>query len=262
MNRSIVIALLLLSPLSITLQGQTAVVAVLVSTTTTQTVTSYLTLTRTGETTQYGTFTQVSSVQTVTGTTYTTTGVAMVPVQVLTTAAYPVTSIQVTAWQTCGQSGCFGYKSTFTNVYYVSQTGYVLASSPSTVQGAVTSQYVTNVPTTVFSTSASTSTYGTGQVVSITGTQTFTSVSEQAGPSISDMLSQNLWIILVLLAVTLLVLGFKFGRRGGTGPSRVSPPSALAQPVQGPKPGIVYCRNCGTQNPATNQFCGQCSAKL
>ena len=248
MNRSVVIALLLLSPFFVVLQGQTVAMAVLVSSTTTQTVTSYLTLTGTGETTQYETLTQVSSVPTVTGTTYTTTGVTKVPVQVLATAVYPVTSIQVTAWQTCGQSGCFGYKSTFTNVYYVSQTGYVLAYSASMVQGAVTSQYVTSLPTTLFSTSASTSTYATGQVVAITATQTLTSVSEQAGPSISDMLTQNLWIVLVLFAVVLGVLGFRLGRRGGRGPSGISPPG-------------VFCSSCGARMAQEAQFCPKCGQK-
>jgi hypothetical protein len=238
------------------------VLAVLVSSTTTQTVTSYITLTGTGQTTQYGTFTQLSSLQTVTGTTYTTTGVTTVLVQVLTTVIHPVFVTSVSASQTCGPSGCFGYAKTYIITYYSPEVGYMMGYSRSTVVGAVTSQYVTNVPTTVLSTSASTSTYSTGQVATITATQTLTSVSEQAGPSISDMLSQNLWIVLVLFAVVLGVLGFWFGRRGGRGPSVVSPPTASAESVQGPKPGIVYCQNCGTQNPATNEFCGKCGTKL
>jgi hypothetical protein len=243
------------------LQGQPDVLAVLVSSTTTQTVTSYITLTETGETTQYGTITQLTNVQTVTGSTFTTTGVTTVLVQTLTTAVYPVTVKTQTAGSTCSGDPpqCIGWAKVIFVTYYVPTTGYVMGYAQSTVYGTVTSQYVTNVPTTLFSTSASTSTYATGQVVAVTATQTLTSVSEQAGPSISDMLSQNLWIIIVLGVVVLVVLAFRLGRRGGTGPSRVSP---LAQTVQGPKSGTVYCRSCGTQNPAANEFCGKCGTKL
>lgn len=104
-----------------------------------------------------------------------------------------------------------------TVTYYVPKTGYVMSYVKSTVYGTVTSQYVANVPTTLFSTSASTSTFATSQVVAVTATQTLTSVSEQAGRSISDMLSRNLWIILVLGVVVLVVLAFMLGRRRGTG---------------------------------------------
>lgn len=264
MNRSIVIAVLLLSPLSIILENQTSAFAVLVSSTTTQTVTSYVTLTGTGETTQYQTFTQFSSVETTTKTTHTTTGVVMVPIQQLSTVIYPVatTLYAMGVGCACCPQVCSTNTISSVSMIYVTETGWVEAYSPSTKEGEVTKRYATSVPTTVYSTTTSTSTYATGQVVGITATQTFTSVSEQAGPSISDMLSQNLWIILVLFAVVLGVLGFRFGRRGGTGPSGVSPPTAPAQSVQGPKPGIVYCRNCGTQNPATNEFCGKCGTKL
>lgn len=205
------------------LQAQPDVLAVYVSSTTTQTVTSYITLTGTGQTTRYGTFKQLSSVQTVTGTTYTTKGVTKVLVQVLTTAIYPVVITTHSAVVTCNTSGqCMGVARVVTVTYYVPTTGYVMGYAQSTVYGTVTSQYVTNVPTTLFSTSASTSTYATGQVVAVTTTQTLTSVSEQAGPSISHMLSQNLWIILVLGVVVLVVLAFRLGRRGGMGPSNRS----------------------------------------
>jgi hypothetical protein len=246
---TIIIALVLLSPLSIVLQGQPDVLAVLVSSTTTQTATSYITLTGTGQTTQYVTFKELSSVQTVTGTTFTTKGVITVPVQILTTALSRVVVTPI-------------YPALTTVTYYTPKTGYVMGYSRFTVYGTVTSLYVTNLPTTVFSTSASTSTYATGQVVAITATETLTSVSEQAGPSISDMLTQNLWIILVLGVVVLVVLAFRLGRRGGTGPSGVSLPSPPAQTVQGPKSGTVYCRKCGAQNPAINEFCGKCGTKL
>lgn len=262
MNRStIIIALVLLSPLSIMLQGQPDVLAALVSSTTTQTATSYITLTGTGQTTQYGTITQLSSVQTVTGTTYTTTGVTRVLGQVLTTAVFPVTVRTQTGGTSCSGSPpqCIGWAKVITVTYYVPQAGYVMGYSTSTVYITATSQYVTSVPTTLLSTSASTSTYATGQVVAVTATQTLTSVSEQAGPSISDMLSQNLWIILALGVVVLVVLAFMLGRRGHTAASGVSPPT---QTVQTSKSGTVYCRSCGTQNPAANEFCGMCGARL
>ena len=252
-----IIALVLLSPLSIVLQGQPDVLGVLISSTATQTATSYLTLTGTGQTTQYGTITQLSSVQTVTGTTYTTTGLTTVIGEVLTTVIYRVVSTYLRQWSTCCPpiSGARIETTTF----YVPQVGYVKGYVWSTVEGTVTSQYVTYLPTTVFSTSASTSAYATGQVVSVTATQTFTSVSEQAGPSVTDMLSQNLWIMLVLVVVVLGLLAFRLGRRGSTGPSGVPP---TAQAVRGPEAGMVYCTNCGFQNPAANEFCGDCGKKL
>jgi hypothetical protein len=247
LNRStIVIALVLLSPFSVLLQGQPDVLAALVSSTTTQTVTSYITLTGTEQTTKYVTFKEVSSVQTVTATTYTTKGVITVPVQILTTVKILTTITAI-------------FPSLRTLTGYTSKTQYVMGYAKSTVYGTVTSQYATNVPTTVFSTSASTATHVTSQVASITATQTLTSSYEQAGPSISDMLSQNWWTLLVLGAVVLAVMAFRLGHRGGTGPSRVSP---TAQAVQGPRSGTVYCRNCGAQNPAANEFCGKCGTKL
>jgi len=250
------------------LQAQTNALASSVSNTTTQTVTSYITLTGTGETTQYQTFTQVSSIQTMTGTTYTTKGVTTVAVQVLTTELVPVVVVTQTGGTTCtyitqnGPPQCIGWAKMISVTHIMPTVGWVMVHTRSRIVVTVTNQYVTNVPTTLLSTSASTSTYSTGQVAAITATQTLTSVSEQAGPSISNMLSQNLWIILVLLAVILGVLGFRLGRRDDTSPSGVSLPSPPTPPVQGAQGGIVYCRKCGTQNPAINEFCGKCGTKL
>lgn len=36
----------------------------------------------------------------------------------------------------------------------------------------------------------------------------------------------------------------------------------LPQQVKKEEPGVVQCARCGTQNPVTNKFCGQCSANL
>jgi len=135
----------------------------------------------------------------------------------------------------------------------VTQTGVAVVYSPSTVQSAVTSQYTTNVPTTVFSTSTSTSTMTTGQVVSITNTETISSVTDVQPPplSISDMVSQNLMLILVILVGLILgILGFTFGRRGSrgvSGPSRVS--------------ASGFCVSCGSAIPHDAQFCPKCGQK-
>jgi hypothetical protein len=209
------------------LQGQPDVLAVLVSSTTTQTITSYITLTGTEQTTKYVTFKEVSSVQTVTATTYSTKGVVTVPVQILTTVKILTTITAI-------------FPSLRTLTGYTSKTQYVMGYTHLTVYGTVTSQYVTSVPTTLFSTSASTASYATGQVVSITATQTLTSVSEQ---SFSEVLSQNLWIVLVVCAAFLVVLAFMLGRRRR-------------------QAGTLNCMICGTQNPATNQFCVKCGSKL
>jgi hypothetical protein len=253
------------------LQGQADVLAVLVSSTATQTVTSYVTVTGTGATTLYQTFTQATNVPTTTGTTYTTSGLVMVPVPVTAVGSYTVysTQVEVTRWSrmsvitrsTTTYYVLFPVSSTrmITNSYVVPTTVVVIVQSPTQVQGAVTSQYSTNMPTTVFSTAATTSTYQTGQVIGITNTQTFTSVTDvqPPAPSIGDILSQN-WYVLLGLAAVLIVLAFTLGRRSRSG-SRMTPAS---QAVQGPRPGIVYCMSCGAQNPAANEFCGKCGTKL
>jgi hypothetical protein len=254
MNRSVTVFALLISSLFLMLNGQVGVVAVPVSSTTTQTATTYLTVTGTGATVLYQTFTQVTSFPTTTGTTYTTTGVVGVPIQVLTTIASPVTSTIYGEGVGCDPNGhCVTSYTTQTILRYVTQTGYVIVMSPSQVQGPVTSQYSTSLPTTVFSTSASTSSYVTGQVVAITNTQTFTYVTESTppAPSMSEMLTQNLWAVLVLLAAVLVVLGFRLGRRGrrgGRGPLRVSAPD-------------VFCMSCGFRLTQDSQFCPKCGAR-
>jgi hypothetical protein len=208
------------------LQGQPDVLAALVSSTTTQTVTGYTTLTGAGQLTEYETFKQVSSVQTVTTTTYSTKGVITVQIPILTTIRILTTITAI-------------FPSLRTLTGYTSKTGYVMGYAKSTVYGTVTSQYATNVPTTVFSTSASTSTFATSQIVAVTTTQTLTSVSEQ---SFSEVLSQDWWVILVLGAVA-LVLAFMLGRRRR-------------------QVGTLNCMICGARNPATNEFCVKCGSKL
>jgi len=188
------------------------VLAALITSTTTQTVTSYITLTGTVQTTHYVTFKEVSSVQTVTETTYPTKGVTKVQVSTLTTVMHPIVVTSVSSVVTCPQLGlaCIGATRTVTVTYYVPSTAYVMGYTLSTVYGTTTSQYATNVPTTLFSTSAATYIFATSQVVTLTDTQTLTSVSEQA---FSETLSQNLWFFLVLGAAVLVALAFMLGRR-------------------------------------------------
>jgi ribosomal protein L40E len=249
------------------LEGQSDVLAVLVSSTTTETLTSYVTLTETGQTTKYETFTQLSSVKTMTETTYTTYWPVTVMGRITTTARSPITVVAGTTFSSC-ISQCVPRSTTticgtvcdprstarMTVTRYVTQTGYVGVYSRITVVSTVTGQYATDMPTTMFSTSASTSTYATGQVVSLTATQTFTSVSEKAEPSASDALSQNWSAILVLGAIALAILAFSLGRRSRS--RRVS------EAVQGPKLGVVYCMSCGAQNLVGSEFCGKCGTKL
>jgi hypothetical protein len=219
-------------------------------------MTSYLTLTGTGATTIYQTLTQVSSVPTVTESTSTTTAISMVPVQVLATVTYAGVSTVTQGEVGCGQAPgqpqtCTTQTVTKVVTFNSIETGYMMAYSPSTVQGAVTIKQTTNVATTVFSTSASTTTYATPQMVSITTTQTLTSVAEQTPTptaSISDMLMQNLWAVLVLFAVALGVLGFSLGRRGGRGSSKVSAARG-------------FCSACGFRLTQDSEFCPKCGTK-
>ena len=149
LNRRIVVALLLLSPVFVALQGQTAVMAFLVTSTSTVTWTGYTTGSYRNLTIQYETSTQVTDIANVTFTTYTTTRVTMVPVPVLVTEVYPVVmttnKVPVT--------------------YYVTKTGYAMAYSPAKVTGTVTSHYLTTETLTWFTTSASTSTYTTSTTI-------------------------------------------------------------------------------------------------
>lgn len=216
------------------LQSQAVVEAVLITSTTTQTVTGYTTMTFGNITIQYETFTQISGVMNVTFTTYTTTGVTMVPVQVLVTEVYPI--IMTTQ------------KVAVTN--YVTKIGYEIGYSPSMVEGTVTNHYLTNETVTWFTTSASTSTYPISQTEARTATVTLTSIFDNGQPSISYVLPENLWIVLGMVSglVALGVLGFRLGHRGGRGPSRISQ-------------GGVFCGFCGARIPQEAQFCLNCGRK-
>ncbi len=162
--RSIVIVLVVVSVFLVIFPAKPTTAELYPTTsTTTWTSTMTATLTGTGSTTIYQMYTQVTSVPTMTGTTYTTTEVVGVPVELTMTAVSQVT----------------------TRIYgdlvttYVTITRTAESYYPSLVQGAVTIQYTTNVPATMFSTIATTSTYTTAQAITVTNKQTSTSVREQ-----------------------------------------------------------------------------------
>jgi len=229
LNRRIVTALLLLSPLFLVLQGQTVVDAFMTSSTTTQTMTEYTAMTFNNITIEQETFTQTSGIMNVTFTTYTTTGVTMVPVQVMFTEVYPVTittqKVEVT--------------------YYVTNIGYEVVYSPSMVVDTVTNHYSTTETITWTETSGSTSTYTTTHTDANTATVTLTSTFDNGQPLISYVLTQNLWIVLGMTAVGLGVLAFRFGRGPGRGAPRIPP-------------GGVFCTFCGAKMLQDTQYCENC----
>jgi hypothetical protein len=95
LNGSIIILLLLSSPLFMMLGCQMTVEAIPVTSTTTQTATIFITMTGSGATTLYETDTFFTSVPTVTATTYTTSGLVTVPVPMTTVVAHTVYSTYV-----------------------------------------------------------------------------------------------------------------------------------------------------------------------
>jgi len=70
-----------------------------------------------------------------------------------------------------------------------------------------------------------------------------------------SMIEQNQLLILevVTLLAAVIIAAALLSRRK---PAPTQPTST------GVTTGMVYCGKCGTQNPATNQFCLKCGAKL
>ena len=71
------------------------------------------------------------------------------------------------------------------------------------------------------------------------------------------------WIIVGILAVLIIIFAALALRRRQpayqpTPPAQPTPPTAAEEP----KPSSLYCVNCGTENPSTNEFCGKCGTKL
>jgi len=85
-------------------------------------------------------------------------------------------------------------------------------------------------------------------------TQTTVTETTTSGSSLANVIQQNsLIIITALLVIAVLVLGVvatrSRGRRGAA-----APPQAGAAPV--------FCGKCGTENPASNEFCTNCGEEL
>ncbi len=91
-------------------------------------------------------------------------------------------------------------------------------------------------------------------VFSALATETSTS-STQTSSTLMNIIQQNQILILgaaILLAAVIIAVTLR-GRRKPT----------PTQPTKtGTTPAIVYCEQCGTQNPTTNDFCVKCGTKL
>lgn len=253
LKRSLIILLLLLSPLFLLLNSQTSIGAVPVMSTFTFTHTSTwygisaygpTTATITGQNETY-----VYQSNTTIWVTYTTTVIVAVPIIVQTVVVYPVTAVR-------GQ------------VYYVTQTTWIQIIGPSTIKGTVTSQTVKYSTATTTPTKTATITWTPAAVdFTTTGTYTYTmtftsNTSELANPNPPPLQlpfdawwlwgTANLPIVLAVFAVGVAVLGFTLGRRG-RGQQRAP---------QQPATSRVFCGKCGTANPASFEFCESCGNKL
>jgi ribosomal protein L40E len=80
-----------------------------------------------------------------------------------------------------------------------------------------------------------------------------------SGPSFPDLT----WIMIGILVVLIVIFAALALRRRQPAyepapPAQPTPPTAAEEP----KPSSLYCVNCGTENPSTNEFCGKCGEKL
>ena len=261
LNRSIII-LLLLSSLFILPNGQTSVSAFPVSSTTTTTWawTGLLNSTQTRTMTGYNTSVFVSNQTTTTRTTYTTTGLVTLPVLVRTVVVYPVTSVSYVGPSCQLSAACT--RIFVTLIGYVTVTTWVEIMARSKVEGTVTSQSVTYLPTTVTSESRTTYTWTQSQIwgtTTFTGTWTYT--TELTGPAPPTLVTwpplgptcPNCMLLLpVLMLVLVAAVGFMLGRRGRA-------QTAVGQQIDASR---TFCGKCGAENPASNMFCGSCGNKL
>jgi hypothetical protein len=92
----------------------------------------------------------------------------------------------------------------------------------------------------------------------LTQTQTSTATTQTSTMQTSgsndlwSMIQQNILLLAVGALIVLLlvaVIAMRTRRK-------------LTQPPGSTTAGTLYCSQCGTQNPSTNQFCGKCGAKL
>jgi hypothetical protein len=88
----------------------------------------------------------------------------------------------------------------------------------------------------------------TASAVTTTSTTTSTQSSD-----LMSLIQQNQLLILGAIAL-IVILGVAAMMTRRKSPQTQQPP--------GPTPGMIYCKNCGTQNPVANEFCGKCGAKL
>lgn len=90
----------------------------------------------------------------------------------------------------------------------------------------------------------------TSQVTQASSTQ----ASNQPGVSdIMNLLQSNMLLLFgALIVIVLLAAIVSVARRKPSGPAA----------GQTSKAGTVYCKKCGTPNPAANEYCGKCGARL
>jgi hypothetical protein len=86
-----------------------------------------------------------------------------------------------------------------------------------------------------------------------TSTQTSNTVASSPQNELMDILRQNSLFAFGLIIAILLLAVVALRRRKSSG---------LAARTQGVKMGTVFCPQCGTRNPAANEFCGKCGAKI
>lgn len=192
LKRSLIILLLLLSPLFLLLNSQTSIGAVPVMSTFTWTHTStWYGISAYGPTTATFTVhntTFVYDINTTIGVTYSTTVIVAVPIIVQTVVVYPVTSVQsnvacstdtVEETSTCTTDYV-------TQIGYVTETTWIQVMAPSTIKGTMTSQSSTVLHATSSPTITSTITWtpaAVGWTATNTYTYTMTNTSELANPN-------------------------------------------------------------------------------
>ncbi len=134
---------------------------------------------------------------------------------------------------------------------------FTIASGTPNFASALTVTLPANVPTGSFTLQVTGAGGGLNRaanlVLNINQAAETTQTSTQTSSDLMSMLQQNGLVILVAI---ILVVG------AALVVLRLRKPSGPSQAVQGPRSGGVYCQSCGKQNPAGNEFCGSCGAKL
>ena len=195
----------------------------------------------------------VTSFPTTTWTTYTTTGVVAVPVEVETVVVSPVTSVQsvVSCPPLVPVAPVTCTTEYVTQIGYVTEAGVVVVMSPSQVEGLVTSQSVTSLPTTVTSTLLTTYAYTVNETwETTTHTLTWSNSSEMANPNLPPLqLPFEAWWLWVTANLPTVLVVFGGGGRSRfhtwtEGPRPTHSPTAtrctsLLRQVRNSEPSIV-----------------------